>query len=699
MRKEVIFLAVAASCMLAACAKEIKEQEAVSLVSESVPEEETVVTPPVHREGWTYIGAENGEVTKASIGNSGGTAVFSWNTGDRIAVFSGDTYHVSAPMDASYDGTNAAEFAFEGSIGTGRQYYAVYPASLIDDCDNPTESSIEVKLPSSYNINQVKDDAVPIPMIAVNAPGQGLSFKRICGLLRITLANVPKPTESISLSFSGRKVNGTFTLSDVDLTVLESFKGAISVPATEAADSVITITGISLNALTKDYVINVPVPVGVTSDAEYKEVTVTTRDHEGHKINSFRAPIKSSGVWVPKRTTNRSLAVTLPVFTTQGNIGFNNGVKVVFAPGNLQATVAEKASNNKAKDGGQAVLAKVDTTSFRFATHQYDYLGATTGNKLTSKDVAVDLFNWTGATADPVSDPDASGYLGMTKDQYGMLYPSLNNAGKPFFYAANDSEHPGPTTTKALSNWYYYTGDWDGSGTIELLKKDWGEWAISDGPGVSYPRGTWRTPNRGEYISSSKTWVSEWSRLSASRKNPDLDNAIIDYLMAKATLMNGDAWVAWGVIIFPDSFTPPLGFPTINNHSYGTISSSHYAENVFSLDQWEQLEAVGCVFLPANNLRQSNSGIKIYNDGDCTYWANFAIKGSAPKASCFFACDGDLVGQIEYDSYDTGQKVHSYNTTSKKVDGVTVYTTNSFLGDKSMGRQYGCGVRLIRDVN
>lgn len=684
MRKEVIFLAVAASCMLAACAKEIKEQEAVSPVSESVPEEETVVTPPVHREGWTYIGADNGEKSKASLDED---VHFTWNTGDQIAVFSGDTYHVSSQLDVAYNNQDSAVFAFEGNIDGDRTDFAVFPASIVHDgesvrsgsASNHTASSLVITLPSTYTIDQVKDYASPVPMIALNEQGQGLSFKRICGLLRITLANVPKPTESISLSFSGRKVNGTFTLSDVNLTDLESFKGAISVPATEAADSVITITGISLNALTKDYVINVPVPVGVTSDAEYKEVTVTTRDHEGHKINSFRAPIKTSGNWVPKRTTNRTLSVTLPVFTVQGNIGFNNGTKVIFAPGNLQATITSKATV-KSSDGGTSVLAKA--SNYRFATHQYDYIGATNGNRLTGANQAVDLFNWTGASADPVvpeSDPETH-YLNMTEDQYGLLYPSLNSAGRPFFYAKDYTGEDHPKPGSAVSYWYYYTGDWDGTGSPELLKMDWGERIISDEVGA-YPAGTWRTPN----IGSNST--AEWQRVFTARKDPALDNALIDYLGAKATLTtNAGDLVARGVIIFPDSYDP-TGMPAINNHSNGTIGSSHYAGNELTLAQWDQLEAVGCVFLPANNIRQSNSGVKLYNDGDCAYWANYAVSGSSPKASCFFTNDTDLVGTPSSDTIKAGLTITS-------MDNKTGINPT-----KGMGRQYGCGVRLIRDVN
>ena len=675
MKKYLFIIAAAATCMLVACSKE-KELRA--------PETTNVEEEFVHLPGWTYISATGNETaTAASINGTSGA--FTWNTGDQIALFANGAYQKSAELSSSFNNQASAEFAFEG-VNAYRSDFAVFPADLVFDGDNVrtssatnhTASALTITLPASYPITKVKDDACPTPMIAVNGPDQALYFKSLCAILRVTLTNVPKQTTSIDFVFGGKKVNGEFTLNDVDLSNLASFKGVEVAAASSAADSVISVTGISLNALTKDYVVNVPVPAGVASTGEYTTVTVTTRDSGGHKINSFRSVIKTTGTgkWVPTRVGARKLAVTLPVFTLQGNIGFNNGVKAVFAPGNLQATVAAKASN-KTSDKGQAVLAKVDVNSYRFATHQYDFIGVTTGNKLTAANMPVDLFNWTGASADPMaSDPTDPGYLGLTEDQYGMLYPSLNNAGQPFFYAKGATLPDGTTASSAVSNWYYYTGTWDGTGDKELLKKDWGAWVISDEVGA-YPANTWRTPNSGS------SGVSEWSRVTASRKSLETGNPIIDYLAAKATLndANGNR-VAWGFIIFPDSFDP-AGLPTINNHSNGTIASSLFSGNVLNLAQWEQFEAVGCVFLPANNMRQSSSGIKIYNDADCTYWANYGQSGSSPKAACFLCNDYSLKGST---SSDTGQTIHSYES-------------KQYFGDKGMGRQYGCGVRLVRVIN
>lgn len=195
--------------MLVACNK---EQDMP--VSENLPQEAQLVRTP----GWTYIGAQAGDVTKSSIDDV--SAAFSWNTGDQIAVFSGDTYYVSQPLASTYDGTNAAVFAFDSDIESGRKDFAVYPANLVMDGTTVRpnsglahdDSMITISLPGSYKLADVQGEVSPTPMIAVNASGSGLAFKSICALVRITVKNIAWDAKSIIVRFPGKKVQGEFDL-------------------------------------------------------------------------------------------------------------------------------------------------------------------------------------------------------------------------------------------------------------------------------------------------------------------------------------------------------------------------------------------------------------------------------------------------------------------------------------------------------
>ena len=611
MKKNHILLTAAAICALAACSK-VAEQE---IPAENTPADEPQVTE------WTYISAQGGEEnvdgsSKASI--NGTTAAFTWNTGDKIAVWSDGSYHISNGLAGSFNNKASADFEFAGSINAGRANFAVFPASLVTETSSASATGLTLTLPATYALSDVNGDVSPTPMIATNAPGEGLAFKSVCALIRFTLTNVPKQTQSITFDFNGKKVQGDFTLSAVDLSDLSSFTG-VQTSATNGDDDVITVTGISLTALTKDFIINIPVPAGIASTGEYTKVTITTKDEGGHKINSFRASIKSSGNWIPSRKASRKLAVTLPVFTVNGNVGFNNGIKAVFAPGNLQAVLSRVPKANSTV--GTA-------SSWQFASQQYIALGASNANifgSSTQVGDVIDLFAWIGSSAT---------YAYAPEELFGIIYPTQNG-----------------------HTWSEWVGNAGSSSENDLIKSDWGLNVISDEVGP-YPSGTWHTPSK-----DGGSGTNQWQRVLTARKTTASGNPLIPYLYAKSTLSTTPE--TYGLIVFPDTFTPPTGITISNANKTG----GQYADNVFTLDQWDELEAVGCVFLPVTTVREKASDTKL---GDGAYWLNYTASSNNGLALIF---------------NDVNNCSTTFNSSS---------TVN---GAKSFSRYLGLGVRLIRDVN
>ena len=354
--------------LLVACNKEMQIE---------APEEEPVVV--------TYIKAEgNEDATKASV--SGTDASFTWNTGDRIAVYA-DGYKISDDLESTYNAATNATFAFSGDndvTQSSRANFAIFPASLVWDGTSIrsgsvsyyTSSSLKLTLPASYTLAQVQDDVSPTPMIATNAANGDLAFKALCPLLRVTVVNIPKQTKRIEFDFNGKKVQGEFTLTDVDPGTT-----AIATSETDGADDIITVTMVDNTTWHDNLVINLPVPTGT-----YGNITITAYDATsgGHAVLTLTKPIKSTG-WTPTRKSSRKMTATLPVFSVGAD------TKVVFAPGNLQAVFAEAGSS----------------CTWQFATNQYDYIGGRsnggsetqTGNNFISGDGTVDLFGWsTSAT-------------------------------------------------------------------------------------------------------------------------------------------------------------------------------------------------------------------------------------------------------------------------------------------------------------
>ena len=572
MKKYLFIIAAAAMCMLAACSKE-KEQ---IISEENVPAVK-------HLPGWTYISALAGDESgKASI--DGTSAAFSWNTGDRIAVFSGSTYHLSDALASNFDGTNSAEFAFDGDIEADRANFAIYPASLVLDgtsvrtgCEGDyTADYLTIMLPGSYTLAEVQDNVSPTPMIAVNAPGSGLSFKSVCALVRISVKNVPKDAACLKVCFPGKRVQGYFSLENF----VAGTDGVIVEPSSDEGDDTITITDLGISSFT-DLVVNVPVPTGVASSQEYLYVRVGAYDSTDHKINSIDTPLKVSSsiptAWAPGRLASKKVTAKLPYFTCNTS----TKKKVVLAPGNLQATIVTKPTSTTNPVGAG--------DNWRFAEHQYDALGDCSGNKFGNVGETIDLFAWIGTSAT---------YSFADNEKYGLLWP-------------------GAAAT--------YRGDQKS----EAIKFSWADLFN----GVSYPVNTWRLP---------KYDGGEWARIANTRISGD------NYVSAKATIKDGEDIIARGLIIFPDEYTHPYGVKDIVSHTRDAAPASKYSDNIISLVEWDILEKVGgCAFLPVTSTRERVSeGGKyiIYTNikyGDGVYWTDTGSSSAGGSANALIISDYD----------------------------------------------------------
>ena len=642
--------------MLVACNK---EQDMP--VSENLPQEAQLVRTP----GWTYIGAQAGDVTKSSIDDE--SAAFSWNTGDQIAVFSGDTYYVSQPLASTYDGTNAAVFAFDSDIESGRKDIAVYPANLVmngtsvyyDSAEYHAADHIALILPESYKLADVQGEVSPTPMIAVNTSGSGLEFKSICALVRVTVKNIAWDAETIKLTFPGIRVTGSFDL-------YEFVAGTSGVEPSDAfeegVDDTITITDLGISEYTPELVINVPIPMGVAGSYEYENVKVTACDASGLPINYIVSPLKLvedvPTAWVPGRKSSRKVTANLPVFTISGaSIAAADRKMIVFAPGNLRAKLdvvpqagSLKIENEKVTGMNCALKCFGTADEWRFADHQYDaisdYIPAGRTHSVNTYEEAVkgdyvDLFAWVGA------DMTNSSLIAKGPEyKYGI------------FYGANSG-----------------TSTYLGNTTGASLYSDWGTLPIKYGDGT-YVANSWRTPT-----------ANEWEFVFTNRKlasTPRIEQG------AKARITTNEdsnEVIAYGMIILPDNYSHPYGVEPLkkvycqNNKSYDSNTGGAVSgDNVYSLDDWAKLEGAGCVFLPLTNMQSFNADAQqslTRSPGVGLYWSCTNSKTSLSTALAFNCTDSGLATNA-YPGADPGR------------DNVQLKYSRS--------RYYSCAVRLIRDV-
>ena len=218
------------------------------------------------------IRATNGDgATRADIGAD---AKFTWSEGDKIAVHVSDgNYYNTLELASGSDGSEIAEFSVSYPWNDARDAFAVYPASIVaTSAANYGQSGtgLDVTLPSSYTLAQVSSTTTPCPMIATNQAGSGWTFKQLCGLLRLTVSNIPASAKRLEISFDGKKVCGDFSIA-APVT-----PGTSEIETTNDADNdkiVITNDGTDSELGSTELVLNIPLPTG-----NYSSINVVAYD-------------------------------------------------------------------------------------------------------------------------------------------------------------------------------------------------------------------------------------------------------------------------------------------------------------------------------------------------------------------------------------------------------------------------------------
>lgn len=355
-----IFLSIIILATAVACTSDGLEKEPALMVTETI--------------SGTYCLS-----TKATIADE--DASFKWSVGDNIAVHvsNGDSHiYVSTSGEGGASQAAAsASFSVTYDSGYSRDAFAVFPSTIVAaNASNYGQSgnTLDVTLPSTYTLAQVQGEVSPCPMIATNmASSTTWNFYQLCGLLRLTVNSIPPSTKRLEIDFDGKKVWGDFSIANPT-------PGTSSI-ATSVDDDhdVITITN-SGNTFYSGWgdgkVFNIPLPTGEYTN--YTNITVTAYNalSGGDAVLTVTRPFAytASNEYGTKRTAS------FPVFS----INPSRSKRVIFAPGNLQATTTDLGAN----------------WTWSFAEHQYDFIGngggntKISGNGSLSENGTVDLFGW-----------------------------------------------------------------------------------------------------------------------------------------------------------------------------------------------------------------------------------------------------------------------------------------------------------------
>lgn len=506
------------------------------------------------------ISGSHGSTTKATIADTDGA--FAWTKGDNLAV------HVSSDTDHKYvvtssgasDAAAAAAFEVMYDEGYTRDAFAIFPSTIVSaSASNYGQSgaSLDVTLPGSYTLAQVTGATTPCPMIATNTTGASWTFYQLCGLLRLTVSNIPANTKRLEINFDDKQVWGDFSIK----SPVTPNSSTIST-ATDADHDIITITKNGSDDVIGEssLVLNIPLPTGT-----YSYITVTAFD--ALTAGNITHTMTQAFAYPAKLAVGTKIVSSFP-----GLFSVSSTKKVIFAQGNLQ------------------YLGNADGTgTWRFAEHQYDFMGdgPSSGTSFQGNvdytSLGYNTYN-TGSGSNPPTDGDKI----AARDLFCWGTSGYND------------KYPYMTITNVAS---YY----DGSMVGDNANYDWGVYHSASGSSTEKITNggnkSWRllTSQEWNYVMNRKNYVYTRDDYKENKK-----------LYCDATLTGITTNDIKGLIVFPDGWTGDA-IKTIKYEDAG------YDNNVFNAVQWVMLEELGCVFLPAAHTREGST-FTFLNQGH--YWSS-----------------------------------------------------------------------------
>ncbi len=439
-----------------------------------------------------------------------------WHNNDLIRV-NNQTCTTSAALGSSAQITDV--------VGSNH-YRAIYPADIVGNVDISSSSTIAVTLPrvQQYEVDSRGDQKVKVPMGAYSS-NESLTFHNLCSLIKVVISNqtdddfiLDRITVTANSAYLSGQGNAIVSGNPSDLismtSSLSNHNVSLEFPATNRP---------TIGRGDRDTYVYYIIAPEFTGD----DVTITLYSQNRCTTIEKRASLQHN------RIAQVSLAVTQwdDIGMLSGAFSVSATQQVHFSKGNLQ------------------YQASIGT--WRFADHQYDYIGAANTNISSSYSGWIDLFGW-----------GTSGW----------------NSGAICYQ---------PWSTSETTSDYYPGGAYTNDLTGDYIEADWA-WhnTISNGGNSTQ---MWRTLTK-----------DEWDYLFHTRTD------------ASVKYGTGNINGVGGLIVLPDSWTLPAGCTFSSGLA---SSDNDWSLNSYTLSQWVEMETAGAVFLPAAGYRKGTTVRWVGNTG------------------------------------------------------------------------------------
>ena len=479
--------------------------------------DDVIDTPdPVVKTYTMTVDAQKGSNGTRALSLDGSTLNSTWTVGDEVEVWTADgTTKKYGVLSAESAG---ASTKLSGTLtelpGNGESLLLKY---LSPDYNSQKGTIESISSNCDYSTATVTATVAGSAVTTTTA-----SFANQQAVIKFTLKNADG---SASLgnptAFSVTDGTSTVTLSDIPAETYTANGTGVLYVAFPASGASATIT---LSATVS----------GVVYGFAKTDITFTNSKYYGVTVKMTAQASTPTGALSGKFTINSS------------------GTQVYFSKGNLQ------------------YIGSASTPYWKFADHQYDYLGTTTSQNGSTETVDRDLFGW--------------GTSGSA--------PSDQTARAPYYTTATNTNYVSNITTTGTS--WGVGSEWD-----------WGHNAISNGGNTA---DAWRTLTSTEW-----TYVFT-GRPGANKGSTVGSTSYASYTHAAVTI---ESTTYYGMILFPDG-----GSFTASEATWGTINGNSAWTTTCTESQWSALEAKGCVFLPAAGYRYGSSVNNVGSYG--YYWSSTA---------------------------------------------------------------------------
>jgi hypothetical protein len=190
-------------------------------------------------------------------------------------------------------------------------------------------------------------------------------------------------------------------------------------------------------------------------------------------------------------------------------------------------------------------------------------------------------------------------------------------AGKQVYFSQGNLQ----CTLSATKTWSFAENQYDMIGTANVSnsaladKIDLFGWS---GDNTTAPWGistsATATDYEGDFVDWGKNIGDGWRTLTNKEWEYLLDTrANAQNLKGLARINLDGTEYANGLIFLPDNWTAPKGIKFV-------ATNTTYADNTFTLDQWQQLETNGAIFLPASGMRSGSTGTSMSDIQNVGYY-------------------------------------------------------------------------------